>query len=64
MKIKQEDVAWAGLHERLQRIFVSRAERVGFFRGDDDLDFQYVAEVIDIAGNSGVERVGLLGKRQ
>jgi biopolymer transport protein TolR len=54
-------VAWADLHERLQRIFVSRAERVAFVRGDDDIDFQYLADVIDIARNSGVQKVALLG---
>ena len=64
LKINQEDVNWADFDERLQRIFVSRAERVAFVRGDDDIDFQYVADVIDVARNSGVEKVGLLGKQQ
>lgn len=64
LKINTEEVAWKDLHERLQRIFVSRAERVAFIKGDSDIDFQYVAEVVDIARNSGVEKVGLLGKGQ
>jgi biopolymer transport protein ExbD len=29
-------------------------------RGDDDVDFEYVADVIDVAHHAGVERVGLL----
>jgi biopolymer transport protein ExbD len=33
-------------------------------RGDDDIDFKYVADVIDIARDAGVKRVGLLTKVQ
>lgn len=62
LKINRDDVAWQDLHEHLQRIFLTRAERVAFIKGDKDLDFQYVAEVINVARNSGVVRVGLLGK--
>src|SRR5882672_10754359 len=54
VEINQEKVSWADLHDRLQRIFVSRVEKVAFVKGDDNLDFQYVADVIDIARNSGV----------
>jgi biopolymer transport protein TolR len=46
----------------LQDIFKQRSERVAFVRGDDDIDFRYVAEVIDIARNAGVDKVGLLTK--
>jgi biopolymer transport protein ExbD len=33
-------------------------------RGDDDVDFEYVADVIDIAREAGVDHVGLLTKEQ
>jgi biopolymer transport protein ExbD len=33
---------------------------VVFVRGDADVDFQYVADVIDVAHHAGVQRVGLL----
>jgi len=29
-------------------------------RGDSEVDFQYVADVIDVAHHAGVQRVGLL----
>jgi len=29
-------------------------------KGDDDVDFEYVADVIDIAHAAGVQKVGLL----
>jgi len=60
LKINQENVSWGDLHNRLQDIFKQRAERVAFVRGDDDVDFEYVADVIDIARDAGVDRVGLL----
>jgi biopolymer transport protein ExbD len=60
LKINQDSVTWNNLDQRLRDIFKTRAERVAFVRGDDDIDFEYVAQVIDIARNAGVDRVGLL----
>jgi biopolymer transport protein TolR len=60
LKINHEDVRWEDLDARLARIYLARAEKVAFVRGDADVDFQYVAEVIDAAHHAGVERVGLL----
>ena len=62
LKINDENVKWENLHDRLFDIFKQRAERVAFVRGDDDVDFEYVADAISIARSSGVERVGLLTK--
>ena len=59
-KINQDEVKLENLQSRLHDIFKLRAERVAFVRGDDDIDFQYVADVIDLAHGAGVERVGLL----
>jgi len=44
--------------------FATRAEKVAFVRGDQDVDFEYVAGVIDTAGIAGVEPVGLMGEDQ
>jgi biopolymer transport protein TolR len=60
LKVNEENVAWTQLHDRLFDIFKQRAERVAFVKGDDDVDFQYVADAISIARTSGVERIGLL----
>jgi biopolymer transport protein TolR len=64
LKINQEAVKWDDLQSRLHDIFKIRAERIAFVRGDDDVDFEYVANVIDIAREAGVDRVGLLTKAQ
>ena len=60
VKINQEDVRWEDLETRLAEIYLKRAEKIVFVRGDADVDFQYVADVIDVAHHAGVQRVGLL----
>lgn len=60
VKINQEEVRWDALENRLAQIYLTRAEKVAFVRGDADVDFQYVADVIDFAHHAGVQRIGLL----
>ena len=48
------------LEDRLRDIFKSRAERVMFVRGHPSLDFQDVAQIIDIGKGAGVDKIGLL----
>jgi biopolymer transport protein TolR len=62
--LNQEDVRWEDLETRLTQIYLTRAEKVAFVRGDADVDFQYVAEVIDLAHHAGVQRIGFLTKDQ
>jgi biopolymer transport protein ExbD len=64
VKINREDVRWEDLETRLSQIYLTRAEKVAFVRGDADVDFQYVADVIDFAHHAGVKRLGLLTKDQ
>ena len=45
---------------RLTEIYANRAERVMFVKGDDNVDFRNVAEVIDIARAANVDHVGLM----
>ena len=60
LQINQEPVTEAHLGPRLEEIFKTRAERVIFVKGDDDLEFQNVAKVIDIAKGVGIDKVGLM----
>jgi len=62
--INQEEVPWEDLERRLAQIYLKRAEKVAFVRGDADVDFRYVADVIDLAHEAGVQRIGLLTKDQ
>jgi biopolymer transport protein ExbD len=60
LKINQEDVTWENLQGRLTDIYKTRAEKVMFVKGDDNVPFADVANVIDIAHASGVDKVGLI----
>lgn len=60
IKINKEDVPWPELESHLARIYMTRVEKVAFVRGDADVDFQYVADVIDQAHHAGVQRIGLM----
>lgn len=60
LKINQEDTTWENLQGRLTDIFKTRAEKVMFVKGDNNVPFQDVANVIDIAHASGVDKVGLI----
>jgi biopolymer transport protein TolR len=60
IQINDEAVKWENLHDRLFDIFKQRAQKVAFVKGDDDVDFEYVADAISIARESGVDKIGLL----
>ena len=64
LSINQQDVNWPDLELRLRDIYKLRAEKIAFLKGDDDIDFQFVAEALDITHHAGVERVGLLGRNE
>ena len=60
LKINQDDVNWEDLQSKLEAIFKTRAERVMFVKGDPDVPFMEVAQVIDIAHAAQVDKVGLI----
>src|SRR3954469_22259239 len=61
LKINQDDVGWDQLEARLTDIFKTRAEKVMFVKGDDDLSFSDVAKVIDIAHSADLSmKIGLI----
>ncbi|HXR39745.1 MAG TPA: biopolymer transporter ExbD [Terracidiphilus sp.] len=59
-KINETDVQKSELKPRLDTIYANRAEKVMFVRGDDDVNFAYIAEVIDIGRSVGVDHIGLM----
>jgi biopolymer transport protein ExbD len=60
VKINQDDTTWENLQGRLTDVFKTRAEKVMFVKGDDNIPFADVANVIDIAHSAGVDKVGLI----
>jgi biopolymer transport protein TolR len=59
-KINQDDVAKDQLRTRLDGIFSTRAEKVMFVKGDPNLNFASVAEVVDIGHAIGIDHIGLI----
>jgi biopolymer transport protein TolR len=59
-KINQDDVAKGDLLGRLTAIYSNRAEKIMFIKGDDDINFALVADVIDIGHQAGVDHVGIM----
>jgi biopolymer transport protein TolR len=59
-KINDTDVNHSDLLPRLTEIYANRAERVMFVKGDNDVNFQYIADVFDIGKAAGVDHIGLM----
>ena len=51
------------IEPKLVEIFSARQEKVMFVKGDKDLDFSKVAEVIDFGHQAGVDNIGLITPR-
>ncbi len=59
-KINQDNVAVNDLGSRLNAIFSVRANKVMFIKGDGNLDFSAVAQVVDIGKGAGAIHIGLI----
>jgi biopolymer transport protein ExbD/biopolymer transport protein TolR len=59
-KINEEPVAKSAITARLQAIFAARQERVMFVKGDPNLQYGSIAEVIDFGHQAGVDNVGIV----
>lgn len=62
VSINRKEVEWNKLDAALREIYEKRRNKAVFLKGDPEIDFQYVAEVVDIAHHAGVDRVGLMGQ--
>ena len=63
LMINQDPVTKAELGARLDEIFRTRADRTMFVRGDPEVLFFEVAEVIDIAKGVQIDKIGLITAR-
>jgi len=60
VRINQERSSWDALEARLTDVFKTRAERVAFIKGDDNVKFEQIARAIDIMHSANIDRVGLM----
>lgn len=59
-KINEDVFNKVDLEPKLLEIFAARQDKVMFVKGDPDLDFSKVAEVIDYGHAAGVDSIGLI----
>jgi len=62
-KINEDDFSKSALEPKLAEIFATRSEKVMFVKGDADLDYQQVAEVIDMGHQADVDNIGIMTPR-
>jgi biopolymer transport protein TolR len=62
-KINEDAFAKASLEPKLQEIFAARQEKVMFIKGDKDLEYGKIAEVIDFGHQAGVDNIGIITPR-
>lgn len=60
VRINQSAVHLDQLGARLQKIFALRPDRVAFLQADRSLEFQAVAQVLDLMHSAGASPIGLL----
>lgn len=62
-KINEDTFAKSAIEPKLAEIFATRQEKVMFVKGDADLDYGKVAEVIDMGHQAEVDNIGLITPR-
>ncbi len=62
-KINEDAFAKASLEPKLAEIFAARQEKVMFVKGDKDMDYGKIAEVIDYGHQAGVDNIGIITPR-
>jgi biopolymer transport protein ExbD len=60
LRINQEEVELGNLFARLEDILKTRGDRTVFVQGDNDLLFNDVVQMIDIARGAGAARIGIM----
>jgi biopolymer transport protein TolR len=60
VKVNQLEVPWERLEATLREIFIRRAEKVAFVKAEREVFFEDVAQLISIAREAGVAKVGLM----
>ncbi len=59
-KINEDAYNKTDLEPKLQQIFAARSEKVMFVKGDPDLYYGSIAEVIDFGHQAGVDNIGII----
>jgi biopolymer transport protein ExbD len=58
------EVSWDELAPKMRGILAARASRIAFLKSDPDVEFEFVAQAVDLTRAAGAERVGLMSARR
>ena len=61
LKIEDREVNWDDLEAKVREVYSTRMNKVAFVKGDPEIDFQYVVDVVDATHHAGIFQIGLLG---
>jgi len=62
-KINEDSFAKAAIEPKLAEIFAARSEKTMFVKGDPDLQYNSIAEVVDFGHQAGVQNIGIITPR-
>jgi biopolymer transport protein ExbD/biopolymer transport protein TolR len=62
-KINETPSSKPDIEQKLAEIFATRTDKAMFIKGDAELDFSLVAEVIDYGHRAGVDSIGIITPR-
>ncbi len=62
-KINEESFAKRDIEPKLAEIFAARVDKMMFVKGDADLDYSSVMEIIDYGHRAGVDNIGIVTPR-
>jgi biopolymer transport protein TolR len=63
IRLNREDLEFAAVSPRLQEVLKTRFDRAVFVQADDDILYDDVVHLIDLARSAGATRVGLMTER-
>ena len=63
-QINEESIAEAGLQPRLTAIYATRQQKDLFVKGDAALDYNTIAQVIDLGKQAGAGHIGIITTRE
>lgn len=62
-KINEASLSKSDIEPKLAAIFAARTDKVMFIKGDPDLDFSSIADIINSGHQAGVDNIGILTPR-
>ncbi|WP_263367548.1 ExbD/TolR family protein [Edaphobacter bradus] len=62
-KINETSLNKLDIAPKLSEFFATRTDKVMFIKGDPDLDFSLVADIVDYGHQAGVDNIGIITPR-